>query len=296
MKDINYALMLINAKKLDGAKDILEELLKSDPQDKDILYNLGMCYTELGELERAVETLSECVKCYPDYSNAYVALGFAHSRLADNEKARDCFLKALEIDPANSYALRNLGGIYGNENNYEKAIECFEKAFSLNREDQQTAYGMGYTYFHTGKFDKADEYFKIAIALDESSKIAGLAKDLRRDIAEINLKSEGFRTDAMIFCLSALKFFKEKTIAEAKQVTFEIGIKGKNGLDINGPDKKYTLNTMEGSFTGLQLVSYMYVGFKIIDPSLNVGLDLSEEYKEALILFEQERKYGYTIN
>jgi hypothetical protein len=38
------------------------------------------------------------------------------------------------------------------------------------------------------------------------------------------------------------------------------------------------------------------VGFKIIDPSLNVGLDLSEEYKEALILFEQERKYGYTIN
>jgi hypothetical protein len=118
----------------------------------------------------------------------------------------------------------------------------------------------------------------------------------RRDIAEINLKSEGFRTDAMIFCLSAQQFFKDKTIDEVKQVTFEIGVKGKKGLDINDPDKKYTLNTMKGSFTGLQLVSYMYVGFKIIDPSLNVGLDLSEEYKEALILFEQERKYGYTIH
>ena len=31
MKDIDYALMLIKANKLDGAKDILEELLKSDP-------------------------------------------------------------------------------------------------------------------------------------------------------------------------------------------------------------------------------------------------------------------------
>lgn len=296
MKDINYALMLIKAKKLAGAKDILEELLKADPQDKDILYNLGMCYTELGEPGRAIETLSECVRCYPDHANAYVALGFAHSRLADNEKARDCFLKALEIDPANSYALRNLGGIYGNENNYEKAIECFEKAFSLNQEDQQTAYGMGYAYFHAGKLAEADKYFEIAIALDESSKIAGLAKDLRRDIAEINLKSEGFRADAMIFCLSALQFFKDKTIAEVRQVTFEIGIKGKNGLDINDPDKKYTLNTMAGSFTGLQLVSYMYAGFKIIDPGLNVGLDLAEEYREALILFEQERKYGFTIN
>lgn len=38
MKDINYAFMLIKANKLDGAKDLLEELLKSDPQDKDILF------------------------------------------------------------------------------------------------------------------------------------------------------------------------------------------------------------------------------------------------------------------
>ena len=36
MKDIDYALMLIKANKLDGAKDLLEELLKSDPKDKDI--------------------------------------------------------------------------------------------------------------------------------------------------------------------------------------------------------------------------------------------------------------------
>jgi len=56
MMDMNYALMLIKAKKLNGAKDILEELLKSNLQDKDILYNLGMCYTELDEPERAAVT------------------------------------------------------------------------------------------------------------------------------------------------------------------------------------------------------------------------------------------------
>jgi Flp pilus assembly protein TadD len=53
MKDINYALMLIKANKLEGAKDVLEELLQSDPANKDILYNLGMCYTELDEPEKA---------------------------------------------------------------------------------------------------------------------------------------------------------------------------------------------------------------------------------------------------
>ena len=115
-----------------------------------------------------------------------------------------------------------------------------------------------------------------------------MAKDFRREIAEINLKAKGFRTDAMFYCLSALQFFKDKTPEQVKQVAFEIGMKGRQGLDINNPDKKYTLNSMRGSFTGLQLVSYMYVGFKMIDPKLDIGLDLSEEYKQALKLLSKK--------
>lgn len=296
MSDINYALMLIKANKLEGAKDVLEELLQSDPVNRDILYNLGMCYTELNIPGKAVATLSECIRYYPHYSNAYVALGFAYSRLAEDERAKDNFLKALEIEPSNPYALRNLGGLYGKENDYEKAIQCLEKSFSINPEDQQTAYGLGYSYFHIGKIDKSDKYFKIAIDLDESTKIADMAKDLRREIAEINLKAKGFRPDAMFYCLSALQFFKDKTPEKVRQVAFEIGMKGRQGLDINNPDKKYTLDSMGGSFTGLQLVSYMYVGFKMIDPKLNIGLDLSEEYEQALGLFSKERPHGYTIH
>lgn len=235
MKDINYALMLIKAHKFEGAKDVLEELLQSDPANKDILYNLGMCHTELDEPEKAVETLSECIRYYPHYSNAYVALGFAYSRLADDEKAKDNFLRALEIEPSNPYALKNLGGLYGKENDYEKAIQCLEKSFSINPDDQQTAYGLGYTYFHIGKLDQADNYFNIAINLDESTKIAGMAKDFRREIAEISLKAKGFRADAMFYCLSALQFFKDKTLEQVKQVAFEIGMKGRQGLDVNSP-------------------------------------------------------------
>jgi tetratricopeptide (TPR) repeat protein len=296
MKDINYALMLIKAHKFEGAKDALEELLQSDPGNQDILYNLGMCYTELDEPEKAVETLSECIRYYPHYSNAYVALGFAYSRLADDEKAKDNFLRAIEIEPSNPYALRNLGGLYIKENDYEKAVQCLEKSFSINPEDQQAAYGLGYTYFHIGKLDKADKYFKIAIDLDKSTKIAGMAKDLMREIAEISLKAKGFRTDAMFHCISALQFFKDKTPEQVRQIAFEIGMKAREGLDVNNPEKKYTLDSMDGSFTGLQLISYMYVGFKMIDPTLDIGLDLSEEYKQAIGLFSKEMPHGYTIH
>ena len=296
MKDIKYALMLIEAHKFEGAKDLLEELIESNPGNQDILYNLGMCYTELDEPEKAVEALSECIRYYPHHSNAYVALGFAYSRLADDEKAKDNFMRAIEIEPSNPYALRNLGGLYGKKNDYEKSILYLEKSFLINPDDQQTAYGLGYTYFHVGKLDKAEKYFIIAIDLDESTKIASMAKDLRREIAEINLKSKGFRQDAMFYCLSALQFFKKKSLEQVRHIAFEIGIKGRQGLDVNNPDKKYTLDSMDGSFSGLQLVSYMYVGFKMVDPKLDIGLDLSEEYKQALGLFGKERPHGYTIH
>jgi hypothetical protein len=68
---------------------------------------------------------------------------------------------------------------------------------------------------------------------------------------------------------------------EIQKISFEIGIKGMDGLDINNPSKKYTIRSMQGEFTGLQLISYMYVGFKVFAPEQNIGIDLSREYNAA---------------
>jgi len=67
----------------------------------------------------------------------------------------------------------------------------------------------------------------------------------------------------------------------------EIALLGRNGLDINDPAQKYTLRSLPGKFSGMQLVSLMYVGFKIIAPEQDAGIDLSREYAEAKKLFER---------
>ena len=71
MKDFNYALMILKANKFERARKLLEELLRNDPGNQDILYNLGMCYTQLGDLEKNVAILSECIRYYPHYANAH---------------------------------------------------------------------------------------------------------------------------------------------------------------------------------------------------------------------------------
>ena len=71
MKDFNYALMLLRANRFEGARELLEELLQGDPGNQDILYNLGMCYKQLGDLKKTVAILSECIQYYPHYANAH---------------------------------------------------------------------------------------------------------------------------------------------------------------------------------------------------------------------------------
>lgn len=116
-------------------------------------------------------------------------------------------------------------------------------------------------------------------------ELVELAKDSLRSIAVGAVKEKGFRADAMFYCLSALEKFEKMRKEDIQKISFEIGIKGTEGIDINDPSKRYILKSMPGDFSGLQLISYMYVGFKIIAPEQNIGIDLSREYNAAKQMF-----------
>lgn len=296
MNKFDEANEYLKRKELDKARVLLEELLQEEPKHTDALYNLGMVYTELGNPQKAIKTLLELVELGNDSSNVYVALGYAYSRMGNQNKAKELFLSALELEPDNPYALRNLGGLYGKEADYDRAIKHLEKAFELNPGDANTAYGLGMCYFSSGDIANADFFLRKTMEVVPSGPLSEMAKDLLREIATLKLKAQGFRTDAMFYCISAINLFDRVGPAETKRITFEIGIKGQQGLDINNPSKEYTLNSLNGTFTGLQLISYMYVGFKRIAPEMDVGIDLSEEYNMARHFIKLKESHGYSFN
>jgi hypothetical protein len=49
---------------------------------------------------------------------------------------------------------------------------------------------------------------------------------------------------------------------QVKKIGAEIAILGRSGFDVNNPAKRYQVKSMEGDFSGLQLVCYMYVASK----------------------------------
>lgn len=79
--------------------------------------------------------------------------------------------------------------------------------------------------------------------------------------------------------------FEGVALNDVKRVTMEIAMIGSKGLSIQDPTAKYTLRTLSGVFSGLQLLCIEYVGFKIIDPSVDIGFDIAAEYEAARISF-----------
>jgi len=289
MNEIKEAINYANKGDFKSAIRILESLNKIHPEDTDILYNLGMCYTEMGDPQKTIDLLENKKIKTPYFPNIHVALGYSYFKINDFDNAESCFRIALKLDPNNEFALRNLGGIYGKLNRYSDSIDILKKALIQNPDDMQSEYGLAIAYFYSQDIEKADEHLKNVIKGSNNSDLLQLAKDQRSEIAEINLKSSGFRVDVMFYCLGALEHYKNCNKIDIQNISFEIGLKGQDGLDVLNPDIKYSLKSMKGEFTGLQLVSYMYVGFKIFAPEVDVGMDFSEEHKTANELFNKNR-------
>jgi tetratricopeptide (TPR) repeat protein len=287
MAGLDDAIKILNSGRLREGMEILEDLLRTEPENVNVLYNLGMCYSELGNIDKSIQTLEKCVKLAPRHANALTALGFSYSRRGEQEKALAKLEAALEIDPDNFFALKNHGAVLAKLGRYDEAITSLEKANRLLPDSPEILYGLALAHQERGDTKRADDLFKKLIEADKDTKITELAMTARREIAMEALKSKGLRIDAVMYCLGALEQFSSKPRNEIQLITSEIAFLGRRGLDINNPEKDH-LNSLEGAFTGLDLLCHMYVGFRILEQELDIGADLSSEYEAALRLFSKQ--------
>ncbi len=272
---------------LDSGILLLELFLSDNPEDANTLYNLGMAYSDKGNLERAIELLTKLVKQEPEHINGRVALGVALLRARKTEEGIRELQTAAEQDPDNAWAHRNLGAGLLQADRPAEAVTHFALARDLQPDDPTVWYGYAQALKLNGETLAADKAYVKAIDLDEFSEIAERARQARTGIAEKGFHgAEGTpRMDAVMYCLTALEKFEKLPPEQVKQIGFEIAMLGTHGLDVNSPEAKYSLKSLEGNYSGLNLVCYEYVAFKRIAPEQNIGFDLSAEYETAMKLF-----------
>ncbi len=70
-----------------------------------------------------------------------------------------------------------------------------------------------------------------------------------------------------------------------KNAALELAMAGRDGFAVHNADKRYRVNGLDGEFSWLAMVSFLYVAMQSIAPGADVGFDLAADYVQAKRLF-----------
>ena len=285
---LDMIMPMLKAGKLAEAVPYLEALNKELPTNAPVLYNLGLCYSELGQFDEAIIRLKRAVQLDPENAHAWIGIGNAYYRLRKPEQAFEAFAAAVKLNPNDAYTQRNLGGMLVAMKRPAEGIPYLRKALALMPDDAHSIYGLALALsdLNTDAADtEADGLYQRIITEHRTSPVVEQAEKARTRLAHKRLGEGtvgGVRPDVVAYITDALKTFAHLSADDVKRLGVEVAVLGGQGLDINSPAQKYKLNSLPGQFSGLQLLAIMYAAFQQFDPSMDLGADFSAEYAMAV--------------
>lgn len=67
---------------------------------------------------------------------------------------------------------------------------------------------------------------------------------------------------------------------------------GRDGFAVHDVNRRYRCKGLEGEFSGLAMVCYLFVAMQHMSPGADIGFDLAAEYQQAKRAFERNRTEG----
>jgi Flp pilus assembly protein TadD len=263
---------------------LLRVALDRNPDDAEALFNLGMALGDRGETEEAIAMLKRLVTIDPGHQEGRVALGVACGRAGRWDDAILAFREAVDHDRQDGLARKNLGAALSQTGKLEDGLIHLKAAVVLMPEDAEAWLNLAMNLEETGETGEASIAYGRVIALDPAGSLAERAEQGRNRITNSGLRKvgEGLRSDVLSHCAEALRIFDGMPTERVQAITMEIAMLGTKGLSVSDTATKHTLRGLPGAFTGLQLLCLEFVGFRIIDPSVDIGFDIAAEYEEAV--------------
>ena len=169
-----------------------------------------------------------------------------------------------------------------------KALPHFQAATHLLPKDQIAWIGLADACRQVGNAKNATDAYRVAVEINPHSDLAEQAR-----AGSNALSQSGFdkvrqvtpRQDAVHYCLGAMQQLSNMDAAELKKLTLELAMVGRNGFEVQNPASRYRVKGLEGEFSGLAMVCFLYVAMQRIAPGTDIGFDLAEEYEIAKRMF-----------
>lgn len=170
------ALALALAASAYGAKDKIKLL-----QEANELFKQGEAEYEKEDYEAAIEKFEKCLAKNPENADAQFNIGVCYTDLGEPEKALEAYRKTLAIDPYYHHAYFNMGRIYHLRKDFVEAIAYYEKALAEDPYSPDLLYNFAHAVMESGRVQDAVDawgrYLTIAEPLPEEAKWVERAKE-----------------------------------------------------------------------------------------------------------------------
>jgi tetratricopeptide (TPR) repeat protein len=185
---------------VDGAISFLQGLVDEEPQNDELIYNLGVVYGEAGRTELAIEHMQRALAINPDNASALNYIGYTWAERGEKlDDAEAMIQRAIELRPEDGYIVDSLGWVYymrarplveaGERDRartyLERALTELERADELTGGDPVISEHLGDAHLLLDQPHRALKHFEEAVQLgprnDEQPDLHEKLESLRRE-------------------------------------------------------------------------------------------------------------------
>ena len=172
------AQLLREANRPRDAFEMLDQALKKDPEQPELLYDYALTAEKLERFDLLESHLRKLIKVRPDHAHAYNALGYSlaerNTRLPE---ARKLIERALELAPEDFFIIDSLGWVLYRQGDLKGAARELRRAYT-GRPDAEIGAHLGEVLWVMGDRAGADKVWRES--LDASPDNETLLKTIKR--------------------------------------------------------------------------------------------------------------------
>ena len=160
---INEINELVGSKQFQEARVLIEEVLKSSPNDKELLKLAGLTYVNLHLWSDAKKYFESVVKFEAEDATSWFYLAKCYEKLGDLVSAKNSYISVVNLRPEYMEAYKSLCVVLMKRNEPSEAVKYAEQAKSIE-DDYIFDFIIGTAYMKLKEFEKALEPFQNALA------------------------------------------------------------------------------------------------------------------------------------
>ncbi len=193
------------------AINLLENLIKNDPDKPELMLYLASFYEENEEFYKAEKVLEKAIKIDPKNVELHFRLGVIYDKWDKKEAAIESMKTVISLEPHNANALNYVGYIYAELGiNLDEAERLIKEALKHSPDDGYITDSLGWVYYRKGRYKDALKLLKRAVDLAPDDPV------ILEHLGDVYLKMTNKKKALMFYERSLLKREKDKADIEKK--------------------------------------------------------------------------------